>query len=182
MQKNFPHERLEGERIYLHKHELSTAPEMFACIDSDRERLGRFLPWVDETRSLKNSENYVRGAILEWNEQTLFDFGIYRKGTNDYIGNIGAHKLDWQNERAEIGYWIVGAFEGEGFITEAVKLLAQELFRLGFFRIEIRCDARNEKSAGVPKRCGFQLEGVLRSDVIAMGARRDTMVWAKLRA
>lgn len=181
MQKNYPKEFIEGEWIFLRRHELATAPAMFACIEEDRKRLGAFLPWVEGTKSVKDSEEYIRCAHVEWQEQKLFDFGLFRKTDRAYLGNIGVHAIAWEHERAEIGYWITGQAEGQGFISEAVGLLEQELFRLGFHRIEIRCDPLNQRSSAVPKRLGYGLEGVLKEHAIVNGRRRDIEVWAKLR-
>ena len=179
MQKTYPNERITGTRISLRSHTEHTAPAMFACIDADRQRLGNFMVWVDTTRSVQNSENYIRATMLDWQEYNIFDYGIYLG--EEFIGTVGCHHISWQHESAEIGYWISGAHEGKGLVSEAVGLLEEELFRLGFYRLEIRCDSNNSRSAALPKRRGYQLEGILRRDCIEFGKRRDTMLWAKLR-
>jgi ribosomal-protein-serine acetyltransferase len=153
------------------------AREMFRLVDTDRVRLGRFLPWVAGMHSVHDEEEYVRFSHVEWDEHRLFDFGIFHDGV--YLGNVGAHHLKWDHERCEIGYWIGGTFEGKGFMAEAVDVLAAELFRLGFHRLEIRCDPDNARSAAVPRRCGFVHEATLREHAIENGKRRDTMIWAR---
>ncbi|MGZ3695531.1 MAG: GNAT family N-acetyltransferase [Bdellovibrionota bacterium] len=181
MQKNYPKEFLEGERIFLRRHEIATAPVMFACVNADRDRLKKFLPWVEGTKTVRDSEEYIRATQVDWQEQNVFDFGIYRKSDRVFLGSIGSHNLVWLHERCEIGYWISGSEEGKGLVSEAVGLLEQEMFRIGFHRIEIRCDALNIRSAAVPKRSGYELEGTLKEHTIEFGRRRDTAVWAKLR-
>ena len=53
-------------------------------------------------------------------------------------------------------------------MTEAVRLLTEYLFtHLGAQRVEIRCDARNQRSAEIARRLGFQEEGCLRHDSMA---------------
>lgn len=181
MVKNFPHERLEGDRVYLRRRELASAPAIFRAIDADRARLRLFLPWVDLTEKLADTEEYLRRAHVEWEEQKTFDFSMCLLGTNEFIGSMGAHTLSWEHERAELGYWVAGPHEGKGYVAEGVGILERELFRLGFHRIEIRCSGSNEKSAAVPRRCGYVLEGTLREHEIEHGARRDTLIFAKLR-
>jgi RimJ/RimL family protein N-acetyltransferase len=83
----------------------------------------------------------------------------------------------------EIGYWLRTDATGAGYATEAVKLLVRLAFDLlQAERIEIRCDARNARSAAVPRRLGFVHEATLRC------ARRnpenelgDTLVFALTR-
>lgn len=180
MQKTVPQEILTGTRFELRRHQAEAAPLIFAAVCADRERLRLFLPWVDGTRKLEDTEEYLRLSAVQWEESRTFDYGIYAGAA--YLGNIGVHTISWEDDRAEIGYWLTGEAEGKGYATEAVGLLEKELFRLGFHRVEIRCNARNARSAAVPKRCGFTLEGTLREDVWENGARRDTMVWSKLAA
>jgi len=53
---------------------------------------------------------------------------------------------------------------------------------LGARRVEIRMDARNERSARVAERAGFTFEGLLRQDSIDVaGASRDTRVYSRVR-
>lgn len=182
MQKNYPKEFLEGERIFLRRHELAVAPAMYAVIDRDRARLSRFMPWAPHTKSQKDSEEFLRLTHMDWQDQKIFDYGIYLKSDRSFLGGAGVHTIAWEHERCELGYWLSGDAEGKGYALEAVGLLEQEMFRLGFHRLEIRCDARNERSAAVPRRAGFILEATLRDHMIELGRRRDTLIFTKLRA
>lgn len=97
------------------------------------------------------------------------------------MGNIGIHLIDWNHNRCEIGYWILGDYEGQGFISEAVTALEKKCFEIGFHRIQIRCSSKNKKSAGVPVRCGYVLDGILKQDALENGEYRDTMVYGKVQ-
>jgi ribosomal-protein-serine acetyltransferase len=155
---------------------------MFRYVDQDRERLREFLPWVDQTKTVEDEAGFIRMTHEKWETGELFDFGIFRKSDGTYLGNVGVHSISWQHHRCELGYWILGNFEGQGYMSEAVRALEAELFGLGFNRIEIHCSSSNLKSAAVPKRCGYQLEGVHRQDTIELGEYRDTFVFAKLKS
>ncbi len=98
---------------------------MFQFVDRDRERLGRFLPWVPSVQSTEDEENYIRRTWESWEKQSMFDYGIFLTGPGApaYAGNIGVHSLSWPNRRAELGYWIGGPHEGHGYVTEAVQAL-----------------------------------------------------------
>lgn len=68
-------------------------------------------------------------------------------------------------------------------MTEAVLAVTGLAFeRLQARRVEVRMDDTNERSSRVAERCGFALEGILRSDTLATsGEPRDTRVYALTR-
>ncbi|MFZ4405246.1 MAG: GNAT family N-acetyltransferase [Pseudobdellovibrionaceae bacterium] len=172
---------IETERIYLRKHDLKQANIMFTHVNKDRRRLKKFLPWVDHVKTAEDEKKYIKRTHKGWKENTLFDFSIFRKSDLKYMGNIGVHSIKWDRFLCEFGYWILGEFEGQGYMSDAVKALESELFGIGFNRIEIRCNNLNKRSANVPLACGYTHEGTLRQDDIDMGKFRDTMVFGKLK-
>ncbi|MEE9455499.1 MAG: GNAT family protein [Paracoccaceae bacterium] len=58
--------------------------------------------------------------------------------------------------------------------TEAMFLLMQQVFALGYRRYEWKCDALNAPSIRAAKRLGFTFEGVFRQAIIYKGRNRDT--------
>jgi ribosomal-protein-alanine N-acetyltransferase len=72
---------------------------------------------------------------------------------------------------------------GKGFITEAVNAVTRYAFQvLGARRVEIRCDSENTKSANVPHRLGYELEGKFRNDNLKCHNKgtRDTLVFSRV--
>jgi len=64
-------------------------------------------------------------------------------------------------------------------MTEAVSiLLAMLRNRVHVRRVEIRSDSENLKSRRVAELAGFQLEGILRNECLAVGGRlRNTCIY-----
>ncbi|MDZ7840111.1 MAG: GNAT family protein [Gammaproteobacteria bacterium] len=58
--------------------------------------------------------------------------------------------------------------------TEAMYLMMQRVFELGYRRYEWKCDALNEKSCAAARRLGFTYEGTFRQAAIYKGRNRDT--------
>jgi ribosomal-protein-serine acetyltransferase len=170
---------LETERLYLKKLDLDHAVEILQCVDHDRQRLAEFLPWVERTKTLEDEHAYIAWSQEQWAKAELFDYAIFLKHTRAYVGNIGLHTISWSHRRCEIGYWIFSAFEGAGFLGEAVDRLSTETFRQGFHRLELRCSAHNLKSIRVARRCGFHYEALLKEDAVENGAFRSTFVFSK---
>ena len=164
MQKQTLPTLFRTERLLLRRHQLKLASEMFAGVDGDRERLRQFLPWVDGIRAVADETAYIRQTRQQWEAGQLFDYGLFRQDDQQYLGNLGVHHIVWAHARCELGYWILGQYEGRGYISEAVQGLASLLFSKGFNRIEIRCSSLNLRSAAVPRRLGYVHEGTLRQE------------------
>jgi RimJ/RimL family protein N-acetyltransferase len=84
----------------------------------------------------------------------------------------------------EIGYWLCPEAEGNGYVTEATKLITQFAFRhLRAERVTVVCDSKNLRSAGVPPRAGFLREATLRNERRnTNGELSDTELFAMTRA
>lgn len=171
---------VSSERVILKRHVETLAKLMFEAIDEDRTRLGSYLPWVTFTQSEKDTLNYLQMADDAWERHERFDYGLFRKSDGQYLGNVGVHMISWTHRKCEMGYWLTSKGEGEGYVSEAVVTLEQHLFSIGFHRIEVRCSTENERSARVPERCGYQLEGTFTEDAIENGHYRSTRIFAKI--
>ncbi len=173
-------ESLEGPRIILKKHDESLATRMFSAIEKDRERLGIFLPWVPHTKVEQDELGWIKTTHKMWNESTMFDYGIFLKDNDSYLGNIGVHSIKWDVPKCEIGYWIVGDYEGRGYMSEALRVLESHLFEKGVHRIEVHCSSNNLKSSRVPNSCGYYFDGQLKENSLEQSQLRDTFIFSKL--
>ncbi len=64
--------------------------------------------------------------------------------------------------------------------TEAMFLLLDHAFALGYRRVAWKCDARNKASRRAAERLGFGLDGVLRAHMVVRGQRRDSAYYSLL--
>lgn len=63
--------------------------------------------------------------------------------------------------------------------TEAIFLLLRHAFdRLGYRRVEWKCDSRNRRSRRAATRFGFRFEGLFRQHMVVKGESRDTTWFA----
>lgn len=58
--------------------------------------------------------------------------------------------------------------------TEAMYLLMQQAFALGYRRYEWKCDSLNAPSSAAAQRLGFSFEGIFRQATVYKGRNRDT--------
>ena len=97
------------------------------------------------------------------------------------LGGASIYGIDLEQGRAGVGYWVAREARRRGVASHATRLLARwALAELGVARLELTCGPDNEASQRVALRCGFVLEGVLRSHLPFKGGRRDTVMFSLL--
>lgn len=142
------------------------APELFKLVDKNRARLRLWLSWVDSTKEVSDSSNYIIKCRQGFADETDLCCGIfYLDALAGYMSLMNIH--DYQ---AEIGYWITADYEGKGIITFSAKALIDHGIRhLGLEIIVMECRHDNERSKAVAKRLGFQPTRILRKAVCLDG-------------
>ncbi len=171
-------DQLEGERVLIRPYRLSDADEVYQAIVESRDNLRPWLPFADETED--ELRDFLARSMASWLLRENFNTGIWLSENRRFLGGIDAHPRDWDVPSFEIGYWLRASEEGHGYLTEAGRLLTNYLFtQLGANRIEIRCDARNTRSANVARRLGYVQEAHLRNHSLSHeGKLRDMLVFS----
>lgn len=142
--------------------ELHHAPEVFAQVDINRDHLRRWLPWVDDTKTVEDSRDFIRSSLERFAHGDGFDAGIWQD--RRLAGLIGIFNVNSYG-RAEIGYWLAKDFTGRGLVTRACEKVLEYAFdERKLHRVILRCAVGNDASCAVAKRLGFTLEGVARDD------------------
>ncbi len=170
---------LTGSRVLVRPLRVGDGAALWEAIDESRQHIRPWLPWVDETRCPSDSESHARRSQAKWLLREDLAVGIWHRETGQFLGGSGLHPKRWEVPAFEIGYWLRRSAEGHGYISEAVRLLCGLGFEtLGANRISICCDARNLRSAAVPRRLGFQHEATLRNEHRdTEGNLRDTLIF-----
>lgn len=171
-----------SQRLSLKLLTPDLAQTMFEYIDKDRERLSQFLPWPKFILKVEDEIEFIKSCQISYEKFETAVYGLFHNDDNKYLGNISVHAISWTNESCEIGYWILGQFEGFGYMAEAVKILNEELFNFGFNRIVIRFDPLNNRSGRIPKKLNFSDEGLFRQAIKIDGAFRDLKVFSKIKS
>jgi len=179
-------ERLVAARTLMLAARAGMGAEMAVVIAQSLAHLRPWMAWAQEAPSAQSAEAVVRRMQADFVARRDLSFHLHALradgGAGRLLGGAGLHRIDWAVRRFEIGYWIRPDAAGQGHVSEAVQQLCALAFdRLAARRVEIRCDTINLRSRAVAERCGFELEGVLRRDVLGVdGQPRDTAVYARL--
>jgi RimJ/RimL family protein N-acetyltransferase len=153
---------------------------LWEAVEESRTHLKPWLLWVNTHRTPVDSEEYARRSRARFALREDFSLGIWERATGRLVGGTGLHPYDWDVPSFEIGYWLRPSAVGNGFVTEAVRLLCRIAFEMfGANRVFIRCDSENARSAAVPRRLGFIQEATLRGDSRnTEGQLSNTLVFA----
>jgi ribosomal-protein-serine acetyltransferase len=170
---------LRGEQIVLRPYQAGDGKALFAAIDANREELKSWLAWIDEHRTVDDSEAYVRRMAGRWVAREALIFAIWNSA-GEFCGGTGFHGFDWRVPSFELGYFLQPKARGRGFATEAVNLLAVWARKdLKARRIWASCDSANEASWKVLERCVFRREAHLVHQRVDLHGRvRDTLIYA----
>jgi RimJ/RimL family protein N-acetyltransferase len=133
--------------------------------DELRERIGRSSEWPEEGRGV--------------------ELALAHRATDELLGTVVLHSIDWRHQRAEVGFWLDKGARGQGAAAEGVGLLVAWAFDdLDLHRIEmvtLPALPNFPRVMALAKRLGFRQEGVMRERNYERGVRRDTMMLARLR-
>jgi ribosomal-protein-alanine N-acetyltransferase len=134
-------------------------------------------PLTTPEQALAIIDFYTAAPNLDYNRWTLL-----RKADLQPIGTCGFHKWSHQHRRAEIGYDLSLAYQGCGYMTEAVGAMLEYGFSaLDLYRIEALVAVANIRSCALLQRLGFQQEGLLRKYFWSGGQGHDHYLLARLR-
>lgn len=172
---------LAGKRVLLRAWREDDAAALQTAIASSRDHLRPWMPFADEHQTIAETHAWIVRSRAGWLLRESMNYGIWSPDGESLYGGIGVHPHRWDVPAFEIGYWLRADAEGHGYITAAAGLLTEYLLaRLGAQRVQIRCDARNTRSAAVPQRLGYALEGTLRRAERANdGTLEDTLIFAR---
>lgn len=175
-------EELRGERVLVRPYREGDAEALFEAMNESRDHLRPWMPFADAHQTVEESRNWIIHQMAQWLLRDDLILSIWEQSTGRYLGSTGLHPHDWGIGFFEIGYWLRASAEGYGYVTEAVQLLTNYAFdSLKANRLEIHCDELNVRSAAVPKRLGYVLEGRLRNHVMSTDGRlRTTLIFARI--
>lgn len=155
------------------------ARDMFALVDRARVHLRKWLPWLDASRSVPDTLDFIELSQKQFEKKEALAICIRCRG--EIAGMIGFHRFDWNNRSTSIGYWLSQDMQGKAIVTRSCRLLVNFAFtELKLNRVEIRCAQDNKKSRAIPERLGFTNEGTIRDGEWLYDKFVDLVVYVKL--
>ncbi len=108
-------------------------------------------------------------------------FAIVELESGQPCGVAAYLRIDAKNGCIEIGHLAFAPrLQRTIAATEALFLLLDHAFALGYRRVEWKCNALNAASRRAAQRLGFRYEGLFRQAAVVKGRNRDTAWYAVL--
>ena len=199
--------KLEGQRIYLRDHQPEDL-EVFYAWRSD-PRVTRYLS--GRTAMLTDAFSQLADALRETDQvpRTKYFLALGLKENQRLIGEAGLTLAEWAENTgraedgdrsedggraantgraentgpADLGYFLLPSYWGQGYATEAAQVLIAYAFTvLKLHKITAGCDAANGASEQVIKKCGLEREAYFKKHVRLNGAWRDRLEYGLLYA
>jgi ribosomal-protein-serine acetyltransferase len=164
--------------IEMRLFERHDAAALFELVESERGGFQKWIPFVSKTKTLEDAARQIENFLEMHKNGSGYVYGLW--DADKLIGNVLIKDIDRVVGQAAIGYMIAAAYRRQGLVLAACSHLVEYLFsELGFQKIVLCCDDRNEASIGIARRLGFELEGVLKRNVVINGELCNTMHWAR---
>ncbi|HYG17236.1 MAG TPA: GNAT family protein [Bacteroidia bacterium] len=157
---------IQGNRLELKEYQLPLAGMFYNLVAKNKNRLEQSFPvTVESCETAESTKDLLVRFSHERRGGIMLTYGIYLKDKPELIGHIFAKSIEWKIPKCELGYWIGSGYEGQGYTTEALTLLAAHCFeKLKMKKLFIRIIPGNEASRRVAEKAGFVKEGVLRNE------------------
>ncbi|GED13593.1 GNAT family N-acetyltransferase [Aneurinibacillus migulanus] len=169
---------LYTERLHLRKMKVSDSSSLFK-IWSDPD-VTRFMN-VDCFTHENQAKDMIKLLDELAQDSKAIRFSIIELESNEIIGSCGYNSLDFENEKAEIGYDLAKAFWGKGYASEAIYSLLDYAFSsLKLNRLEAKVEPENVNSIKVLQKLNFTFEGTLRQYEKSKGKFIDLNMYSKL--
>jgi RimJ/RimL family protein N-acetyltransferase len=164
---------LDGELVALEPLEQAHADELWAAAQAPE--IWQWLARVGSNR--KYFDRWMDLSLAAHREGREGVFATRDRRSGDLVGSTRYMALRPADRALEIGWtWLNPGVWGSGVNVEQKLLLLGHAFdELGCVRVELKTDARNERSRAAMAALPAQFEGILRNHMIVPGVgQRDS--------
>ena len=142
-----------------------------------------FTDWNNDSKykgPFEPHEFFSRDQIERWfNKEKNAEWWVIESKLGDPLGQIVTGP---QGDYYWLGYILHPDYRGNGYTTEAVRLLVDHLFKTkDIIRIQAECSPKNIASMRVLEKAGFSYEGLKRKVALIQGEYLDGAMYSILK-
>ncbi len=172
---------LQNERVLLRPLQLSDEEHFIPFVLTEPSIWKYSLIAPTDEASMKT---YIATTVQNRNENKEYPFIVFDKKENRYAGCSRFYDIQQPYKTTQLGYtWYGKDFQRTGLNRHCKLLLFTFAFEeWGMERVELRADARNDRSVNAMKALGCKVEGILRNHLPTNdGSRRDSIILSILK-
>lgn len=171
---------IETERIKLRPIESKDNESIFNYrSDSETNKYQGFIP-----KRLIDVDEFIAKSATEFNQpDSWFQLVIIEKKSNELVGDLGIHFIGKDGYQCELGCTLSKKHQGQGFATEAMKIIIDYLFNsLNKHRITGSVDPKNIQSIRLLERLNFRKEAHFKQSLLIDGVWVDDVIYGLLKS
>lgn len=175
-------ESINGDRIYLAFPIGKVSAEVIhECMKNDNT--SKFISSAPYPYTIDSAAAFLKYIEKTESNDSIYEYGIFSREDDSFIGMIALENIDTYHKKCEIGYWLSEKYFRKGIASEACKLLIKFAFsKLEMNKITAFAIKENAPSISLLIRLGFEIEGLLRDDVINRGQFADRYALGLLKS
>lgn len=172
---------LAGKYVRLDPLTPEHATMLWEIAKDHLDDLFQWIPYRFET--LADFEAFNRQVLDEQKRELSVAFATFAQESNQIVGTTRYMNMDLANRKVEIGStWIAPRWQRTALNTEAKYLMLKHAFdEWKCLRVELKTDAKNQRSRNAILRLGAKEEGTLRKHMLTWnGRQRDSVYFSIL--
>lgn len=140
--------------------------QFFLLIDNNRKRLEDFFAGtLSKTKTLADTETFMAEKLVNIEKKAYFPFLIIDIRNENVAGFIDVKNIDWKIPKAELGCFLDEKYAGKNISKKALLLVINYFFNeMQFRKLFLRTHQDNIPARKLAESCGFEVEGIIRSD------------------
>ncbi len=177
------HFEISTPRLLIRPYQTDDLSWVHKNILKSKHSLVRFIPWMDSLNTEEDFKNHISTMQASWEADSALYFAVWLKDQSsvlnktcaqtvdvnlsiessdfkiaDWIGNVSLHSFNAQNQSIEMGWYMIHAYEGQGYCTEAAQAIKDFAFAsLAVNKLIAKCEQENKSSQSVAQKIGLQL-------------------------
>ncbi|MBL7744451.1 MAG: GNAT family N-acetyltransferase [Chitinophagaceae bacterium] len=168
---------LTTERLLLRKLTAEDEQGIFALRTDDI--VNKYLDRI-KARSVEDARKFIQKVNNSIDSNELIYWGICLRPKTRIIGTVCFWNIAVENDKAEIGYELLPACQGQGLMQEALSAIIDYGFTsMRLATIEAVADLQNERSVKLLEKIGFKKEGN-KKDILPGNDNTDNMIVYRL--
>ncbi len=109
-------------------------------------------------------------------------WAVCSQSDGQFMGAGGLNDMSLEHKKAEIGFWLLPEYWGQGIMTESMPLILNHAFdKIGLHRIEGFVESNNQNCKRAMSKLNFIKEGTMTDCEIKNGSFVSVDIYAKFR-